>query len=669
VTTDLIQRFLSESRPGLSATEARDRLAAIAAAPALHDPASVSHLIAPEPSPELEHELCGEFSRRRAGYESDVLDRVQCHDRLAEVRAELAGRNLDGFIVPREDEYLGEWVPPHGKRLCWLTGFTGTFGWALVLDDDAAIFVPSLYELQVQEQVDGALFSHHKLTDDEHLDWLMERLQPGHRLGFDPRVHTAEDSTKLADVCLRCGAELVPCDPNPIDAVWRNQPPPPLAPVTAYSLEHAGEEAACKRRRMAAELESWKAHAAVIASPFSLAWLLNVRGGELQHVPVTFGHAILHDDATVHLFVDRRKLSDEVVEHLGTGVQVADPSGFGPTLTALGENQRSVVVNPKNTNTWIIDTLRSAGATLVERDEPCVLGRACKNEAEIAGARRAHLFDGAAFSNFLAWLDRERPEGVNELEAVEALNGFRFAQESLQDLSFPPIVAAGPHAAMPHYIPTQVTDLRAEPGSLLLIDSGGQFLGGTTDTTRTTVIGEPTNEHRDRFTRVLKGMIALSRCMFPEGVVGSQLDILARLPLWKIGANYDHGTGHGVGSYLAVHEGPHGIDSRSNTVKLQPGMLVTNEPGYYQPGGFGIRIENMLAVRRLETNGERPMLGFETLTMVPIDLDLVETALLSDDEAEWLDTYHKEVSSKLAPMVNQETLSWLERATRPCRQD
>lgn len=583
------------------------------------------------------------------------------------LRAELARRNLDGFIVPRADAHQGEYVPPYAARLGWVTGFTGSAGIAVILRDKAAIFVDGRYTLQVRDQVDTTIISPHSVIDEPPEQWIAANLSAGQKLGFDPWLHTLDGTERIEKVCQKAGAELVACPTNPIDTVWHDQPAPPTAPIVPHPIRYAGEASSAKRARVAHEIKQLGADAAILTLPDSIAWLLNIRGGDVAHSPLPLCFAILHADATVQLFAVPAKISDALQEHLGDAVSIAPPRALDAALTRLGQQQATILIDRATAAVRIARQLEQAGAQLQFRPDPCLLPKALKNDVEITGMRAAHLRDGAALSNFLAWLDREAPNGkLDELTAAETLQRFREATGELKDLSFPTISGAGPNGAIVHYAVTEKTNRLLEPGSLYLVDSGGQYLDGTTDVTRTVAIGTPTQEQITRFTQVLKGHIALSGIRFPKGVSGAHLDVLARQFLWKAGLDFDHGTGHGVGSYLSVHEGPQNISRRPNNVALQPGMIVSNEPGYYKAGEFGIRIENLVLVTAARTpqGGEREMMGFEPLTLAPIDLRLVDLALLNRDEREWLNSYHATVREKLTPVVASQTRQWLDSATR-----
>jgi Xaa-Pro aminopeptidase len=594
-------------------------------------------------------------------------------ERLAALRQELARRGVDGFLVPRGDEHQGEYVPAAAERLAWLTGFKGSAGFACVLADAAAIFVDGRYTLQVGQEVDGALFTARHVTDAPLSDWLEGQLKPGQRLAYDPWLHTEEQVRRLDKAVNGLGASLAALDGNPVDAVWADRPAPPKAKIRPHDLALAGRSSAEKREALGAQLAKAGVAAAVLTLPDSIAWLLNVRGGDVAHSPLPLSFALLHADGGVEWFVDPDKLTPEVTAGLGNAVAVEAPARLADGLDRLGKAGAKVMVDPATAARWVFDRLRTAGAEVVSGADPCLLPKACKNTVELDGMRRAHRRDGAALSRFLHWLDAEagaRAGGgapLGEMEVAERLAAFREATGELRDLSFDTIAGSGPNGAIVHYRVSEESDRPLGAGELFLCDSGGQYPDGTTDVTRTIAIGVPSAEMRRRFTLVLKGHIALARARFPKGTTGSQLDTVARYALWQEGLDYDHGTGHGVGSYLNVHEGPQRISKLPNSVALQPGMIVSNEPGYYKTGAYGIRIENLVAVTE-STRGageEREMLAFETLTLAPIDRRLVERALLSDDEAVWLDAYHARVRAEIGPQLDGAARSWLEAATAP----
>lgn len=652
---------------GIAQTPAgiRDLIAGVLAAPEGTDPDAWLVLVGAT----LPDDLAGQLRALKAeAAAAHAVTHAPDHAaRLASLRAALKRRGLDGFVVPRGDEHQGEYVPPRAQRLAWLTGFTGSAGQAVVAAERAAIFVDGRYTLQVQAEVSRDLYEYKHLVEDPLLDWVAEALPEGGRLGYDPWLHTAGWVERTRQQAERAGLTLVACADNPVDSVWTDQPPPPLAPVEAQDLPFAGVPAAEKRARLAEDLVRNGIGAVVLTQPDSIAWLLNIRGADVPCTPLPLSFAILKDDGAVDLFIDRRKLAPGVDSHLGNQVAVRAPEELGDALDALGRGGRKVMADPASTSAWIFDRLHMAGSKIEREADPCALPKACKNEAELAGTRAAHARDGAALVRFLHWLSAEAPKGtVTEIAAAERLYEFRRTNDRFRGLSFETISGAGPNGAIVHYRVSEATDRRLEPGSLFLLDSGAQYRDGTTDVTRTIAIGTPTPEMKERFTLVLKGHIALSTARFPRGTTGSQLDALARRPLWSAGLDYDHGTGHGVGSFLSVHEGPQRVSKVPNTVALQPGMILSNEPGYYKTGAYGIRIENLVVVRPLDLPmAERPMLEFEVLTLAPIDRNLIEPTLLTQEEVVWLNAYHARVREALAPRLAPEVAEWLGEATSP----
>ena len=586
--------------------------------------------------------------------------------RLADLRAEVKRRGLDGFIVPRADEHQGEYVPRGSQRLGWLTGFSGSAGLAIVMADRAAIFVDGRYTLAVRAQVDTEAFVPHQYPEEQPEQWAAENLPKGGKLGFDPWLQTADGYERFVRACQRVGASFVPVDSNPVDAVWRDRLPAPLAPVLPHPVEFAGESSDDKRARIAAALTAKGADVALITAPDSIAWLLNVRGGDVPRTPFALGFALIHADGHIDLYMDRRKMPDRTLAWLGNAVTLAPPDELGLALDMLGKAGKRVLVETATVPYWATTRLQAAGVTLVRDADPIALPKACKNAVELEGVRAAHRRDGAAVSQFLGWLGATSKLGkLREIEVSDRLQALREQTGKLRDLSFDTISGAGANGAIVHYRASEQTERTLEPGSLYLVDSGGQYRDGTTDITRTVAIGTPSPEMRDRFTRVLKGHIALAMVRFPEGTTGSQLDALARYALWQAGLDYDHGTGHGVGAYLSVHEGPHRISKMPNNVALQPGMIVSNEPGYYKTGAYGIRIENLVAVKAAEIPGaDRRYLEFETLTLAPIDLACVEPGLLTEAEKTWLNDYHRRVRETVGPHVDMATRAWLAEATR-----
>ncbi|MCK8787539.1 aminopeptidase P family protein [Roseomonas sp. NAR14] len=596
--------------------------------------------------------------------------------RLAALRAELARRGVDGFLVPRADEYLGEYVPPSGERLAWLTGFTGSAGLAIVLADRAALFTDGRYTVQAAQQADPALWEQRHITEAPPKEWLAAHAA-GARLGYDPWLHAEAALARLvpgnapADAAGDApgGVTLVPLEPSPLDAVWTDRPAPPAAPAVPHPLEFAGRDAADKRAEAARALREAGQQAAVLADPHSVAWLLNLRGGDLDHTPLALGFALLHEDGEVDLFMDPAKLPAETRAHLGNAVSVQGREALGPALDALAG--RTVRIDPEATPAWFARRLRAAGATVAAGDDPCRLPRACKNAVEQEGARAAHRRDAAALARFLAWFAAEAPKGeLTEVSAAGRLLAFRREVPLFRAESFPAISGAGEHGAIVHYRATPESDRPIRPDECYLIDSGAQYLDGTTDVTRTlwSGPGEAPAALRDHVTRVLRGHIALATLRFPAGAAGPHLDAIARRPLWDIGLDYDHGTGHGVGSFLSVHEGPVAFSRAARPVPLAAGMILSDEPGYYLPGHYGIRLENLLLVREAALpEARRPFLEFETLTLAPFDRKLLLPALLTGFERDWLDAYHARVLAEVAPLVDAATAAWLKEACAPVK--
>ena len=580
------------------------------------------------------------------------------------IRQSMAAHGLDGFLVPHEDEHQNEYLPAANDRLAWATGFTGSAGAAVILKDRAAVFVDGRYTLQVRDQVDQTLFEIRDLVEGGVPAYLDEVAQPGWKIGYDARLHSPDALERLRVAAARAGAELRAVDVNPLDEAWSAaRPAQPIAPVVPHPLEYSGEASTEKRARIGAALAEMKADAAVITAPASIAWLFNIRGGDVIRSPLPLAQAILNADGTARLFLDPAKVTAELPTWLGNGVQLEKPDDLAAALADL--KGKRVSIDPAQSAAWYFEALDGAGAEAVRAADPCALPRACKNTVEIEGTRRAHVRDGAALTRFLHWVGTEAQGTLpDEVEIVGKLEGFREATGALKDLSFDTIAGAGSNGAIVHYRPTHRLNKRVETGSLLLVDSGAQYLDGTTDVTRTIAIGEPSREMMERFTLVLKGHLALARVRFPAGTTGSQLDTLARAPLWSAGFDYDHGTGHGVGSYLGVHEGPHRIAKVPNAVALLPGMIVSNEPGYYKQGAYGIRIETLQYVTPAApiAGGERPMLGFETLTLAPIDRRLVVRELLNGEERAQLNAYHARVLKEIGPLVPTDVAVWLEDA-------
>jgi Xaa-Pro aminopeptidase len=577
---------------------------------------------------------------------------------------------LTGFIVPRSDRHQNEYVPASDERLAWLTGFTGSAGAAIVLRERAVLFVDGRYTLQVREQVDTSLFAIEHLVETPPDRWIETNLTSADRLGYDPWLHTVESAERLAKACAAAGAALVAVEPDLIDAIWSDRPAPPLGPITLHDLRFAGEAAEEKLARIRAELSKLRADALVVSDPHAVAWAFNIRGSDVAHTPLPLAFAVVPQAGRPALFVDGRKLSNDVRDRLETLADVREPADFVQALATLGQARKTVRLDQATAADALARLVTSHGGKVARGPCPIALMKAVKNQAEISGARAAHIRDGVAVTRFLAWFDREAARGtLTEIEAVAALESFRRDTGLLKDVSFPTISGAGPDGAIVHYRVTTKTNRGIATGELFLIDSGGQYQDGTTDITRTVAVGEPTAEMRERFTRVLKGHIAIARAIFPDGTTGAQLDSFARQSLWAAGLDFDHGTGHGVGSYLSVHEGPARI-SKLGTTPLRRGMILSNEPGYYKAGAYGIRIENLVLVVEAAAvpGAEKPLNAFETLTLAPIDRRLVVADMLTPEETDWFDGYHARVAQMLAPLVDAETRAWLAAATRPLAQ-
>ena len=587
--------------------------------------------------------------------------------RVAALRAELKRRGLDGLIVPHGDRQQNEYLPPSEERLAWLTGFSGSAGVAVVLADRAVLFVDGRYLLQAREQVDPAVFVIEHLVERPPETWIEENLAAGTKFGYDPWLHTIAAAEKLAKAAESAGTTLVPIKSNPVDAIWSDRPAPPLGPVVLHDLRFAGEDASAKLARVAHEIGKARADALTVSDPHAVAWAFNIRGSDVAHTPLPLAFALVPKEGRPALYVDGRKLTNAVRHRLEELADVRESAALESDLAALGSCGRTVRLDQATAADAIARTITGAGGKVSRGSDPIALMKAIKNAVEIEGARAAHRRDGAAVARFLAWFDREAPRGnLTEIDAVAALESFRRDTGLLKDVSFPTIAGSGPNGAIVHYRVTRASNRRINPGQLFLVDSGGQYEDGTTDITRTVAVGQPSAEMRERFTRVLKGHIAIARAVFPDGTTGAQIDSFARQYLWAAGLDFDHGTGHGVGSYLSVHEGPARI-SKLGTSPLKRGMIISNEPGYYRSGAYGIRIENLVLVVAAPpaAGGEKELNAFETLTLAPIDRRLVDDSLLTKEERRWLDDYHARVAATLAPLIDADTRTWLAAATRP----
>ena len=582
-------------------------------------------------------------------------------DHLALLRAELEKRGLEGFLIPKHEA-----SPPHEERLGWLMGFTGSMGLGLVLRDAAALFVDGRYVLQASEQVTDKRIEQRSLTRKDIAAWLEENLGKGARLGYDPWAHSIGDADWLGQVCREIGAELVPCEDNPLDVLWQERPPAPNGVIRAHALEHSGKESSAKIADIAEELQHKRLDAAVLDRGDSIAWLMNARAWDAPHTPVVLSRAILTSDGSLNWFVARERMEAELLEALPEKVRIRPPDDFAKALAALKD--KKVLLDKSGSADAVRLCLEETGAEISFGRDPCQLPKACKNDVEQEGARKAHLRDGVALCRFLAWLDAVAESGnIDEITAVKHLEALRVETGCLQDISFDTIAGAGPHGAIMHYRVNEVSNRRLESGELFLVDSGGQYLDGTTDVTRTIAIGAPSQDYRRHYTLVLKGYIALARARFPKGTSGAQLDALARQALWSAGMDYDHGTGHGVGSFLDVHEGPQRISKGGGDVALEAGMIISNEPGYYRNGAYGIRIESLVLVTAGEeiAGGDKEMLGFEVLTLAPFDLSLIDVSLLDESERGFVNDYHHRVQQEVSPLLNNDKeRAWLESATR-----
>jgi Xaa-Pro aminopeptidase len=580
----------------------------------------------------------------------------------------MAAAGVDGYLIPRSDEHQAEYVPAFAERLQWLTGFTGSAGLALVLADKAAIFVDGRYTLQVRDQVDGTLYEYRHLIDEPAAAWLVKNLPAGKKLGFDPKLHTVAGLAKFEESCARVGATLVPVDGNLVDKIWTMQPPRPKAAITVWSDAFAGRTSEEKRTQIASLLKADGLDAFVISALDSLAWLFNIRGEDVEFSPLVLGYAVLGTDGRATLCVDPAKVTDEVRAHLGPQVALAAYDAIGEVVGALPAAVKTIGLDRDSASRWLHDRVTAMGRTPKAVTDPITLVKARKHAAELEGIRTAHVRDGAAVVRFLAWLAQEAPKGgLTEISAADKLAAFRAEGNHYRGPSFPTIAGAAGNGAIVHYRATPESNAAIKAPMVLLLDSGGQYLDGTTDITRTLAIGTPTAEQKHRFTLVLKGHIALATASFVKGTTGSQLDVLARAPLWREGLDFDHGTGHGVGTFLGVHEGPQRISKVGNTVGLEPGMLISNEPGYYKTGAYGIRIENLVIVRETakRPEDEKPVYEFETITLAPIDRAMIEPELLTPAERAWLDSYHDRVRATLSPLVDAPTRAWLTQATAP----
>ena len=605
------------------------------------------------------------MSRRRFQTFDDPSHREGAH-RIAALRAAMREAGLDGFVVPRADEHQSEYVPANAERLAWLTGFTGSAGTAVILSDKAALVVDGRYTLQAPEQVDTAIVTPVPLAETSVDAWIGETLHPGAVLGYDPWLHTPDGVAKLEKAAAKAGGTARPVTSNLVDAVWLDRPAAPAGLVATHPVALAGDGVPHKLARIREALARGGCDALVISDPHNLAWAFNLRGGDIAHTPLALGYAILPREGRAGLFLTSDAVSTELRDALSAVADLGTRAEFSHALSTVSAGGTRIRIDAATGAVALKTAVEAAGGKADLGPDPTTAMKAAKNAAEIAGTRAAHHRDGIAVTRFLAWLSREAEAGaVTEIAAVEALEDFRAEGGLLRDISFPTISGSGPNGAIVHYRVSHATDRSVRDGELFLIDSGAQYADGTTDITRTVAVGTPTEEMRDRFTRVLKGHSGIARAVFPKGTTGAQIDSFARAALWEAGLDFDHGTGHGVGAFLSVHEGPQRI-AKTGTTALVPGMILSNEPGYYRAGAYGIRIENLVLVEeRAIPGGERPMLGFETLTLAPFDRSLIAVALLSEAETAWVDAYHARVREAFAAELDGATREWLEQATRP----
>ena len=591
-------------------------------------------------------------------------DKEVAGQRLPLIREQMEALGVDGLLVPHDDEYLNEYTPPQFERLLWASGFSGSAGALLVMKERAVLFIDGRYTEQARLETSSELFEYEDLRALPPWQWLRDNPGRVSRLGYCSKLHSQEEIGHIESTDHREPLELVPLEKHPIDGLWKDRPNGESKAPFVHALEYAGEDSASKRGRVGEALQKAGADAIVFSNPNATAWLLNIRGNDVPHTPVALCRSVLHSDGTAAAFFAGHEITGELREHLGPDVEIANEEQFGDYLEKLGE--KNILINKTVCPKYVYETLVDAGATIREGDDPLILFRSIKNDVEVEGFRQAHIRDGVAMARFLRWLDENWPNDVTEIEAVTKLEAFRAEDETMHDISFDTISGSGPNGAIIHYRVSEDSDRTLGAGELFLVDSGAQYLDGTTDITRTVALGDQPAERKDRFTRVLQGHIALAAAIFPPDTSGYQLDILARQPLWNAGVDYAHGTGHGVGTFLGVHEGPQSIAKKAPWVPLQPGMILSNEPGYYVEGQYGIRIENLVVVKQSAIDG---MLEFETLTLAPIDRSLIDTSLLTDAEIRWVDQYHKQIWETLSPLLNESDAIWLLEATTPLDSD
>ena len=634
-----------------------------AAAPAGFDERAWLNMLGVQLNSDLEQEL----EELRLSLLKPQKSSTEPQYNLSELRDYLRKENLDGFLIPRTDEYQSEYVSAYAERLRWLTGFTGSAGTALIMKDKALVFVDGRYTLQASEEVDESLFEVVELAKVSVKEWIQKNFPSNGRLAYDPQLHSLSAVRGLSIACKSRKSSLAPTSPNPIDSIWQDQPPPPLSPLIPHALQFSGQNLQEKCRQCAARITAAGADVAILTLTDSICWLFNIRGADVEFTPVSLAYAILHKDSSAELFVDNRKLTNEARKHLGSTVTIRQHSEFPASLQQLSAAGKRIQVDPHTASDWIFQSL-GGDAQIVEQEDPCILAKAIKNNVELTGTKDAHLRDGIALTKFLHWMHKNAGQGrVTEIDAANILERFRSCGQNFRGLSFPTITGTGPNGAIVHYRANTKSNRTIKPGDLYLVDSGAQYLDGTTDVTRTITVGKPSGEMRDRFTRVLKGHIAIATARFPSGTSGGQLDALARRSLWEAGIDFQHGTGHGVGSFLSVHEGPQRISKSLASVALRPGMIISNEPGYYKTDCYGIRIENLLVVIEATIDGglKQGFLEFDTLTLAPIDRTLIVKSMLNTREKEWLNEYHGRVHAQLARYLESDICHWLKDVTSP----
>ncbi|MFM8860239.1 MAG: aminopeptidase P family protein [Methylocystis sp.] len=592
----------------------------------------------------------------------DEAGSLDCAERLSSLRGWLKTHKLDGFLIPRADAHQNEYVPKCAERLAWLTGFTGSAGFAIILPKQAAIFVDGRYVIQVRQEIDARLFAPLDIADVSPANWLARHVRSGARIAYDPWLHTSAQIERFKKLLAEKGATLIALDQNPIDALWRDRPAEPKGRIFIYPSQLAGQSVEKKLARLRVDLGDHDG--ALLSDPHAIAWLFNFRGADVAHTPIALCFALVPKKGLPRLYIDPEKVDPKIKLKLQKFLSLHPPKELLQELRRWGKKRAQIMFDAATSPDLLVETLRSAGGLAHVALDPIALPKAVKNSAEINGARQAHIRDGLALSQFLAWFAQTAPKGkLTEISAAQALETFRRENGELRDISFPTISAFAQHAAIPHYRVTTATNLPIKKG-VYLVDSGAQYLDGTTDVTRTVIVGAASKQFKDHYTRVLKGHIAIARAVFPKGVSGAQIDAFARQFLWQAGLDFDHGTGHGVGAYLSVHEGPQRI-SKVSATPLQPGMILSNEPGYYRAGEYGIRLENLVIVEKREIkDGERETYGFETITLAPFDHNCIARELLTPDELHWLNAYHARVYATLSPLADAKTRAWLKQATR-----